>query len=122
MTLQIPYLVQEEKKHSKANIPTALKKTVEDWIEKEGKNLGYGNFDQFLRDAAREKFLELTAKPTTENTRVLEKMIFRDLKGEIWKLMISDGKLHCEVCESVDCKHIKRFKKRWGDQRDYQWS
>lgn len=109
MSLLIPYLVQNEKKHSKANIPTALKKTVTNWIEKEGKNLGYGNFDQFLRDAVREKYLELTTIARTEEVREIERITFRDLKGEIWKLALINKKLQCDVCESIDCKHIKRI-------------
>ena len=110
MSMKLTYLEMPERKQSKANVPPELKKTVMDWIEREGKHLGYRNFDQFLRDAVREKYLELTSVPRTEEIREVEKITFRDLKGEIWKLMISNGQLHCDVCESVDCKHIKRLR------------
>jgi hypothetical protein len=98
------------KKHSKANVPTALKQTIEDWIEKEGKYLGYGNFDQFLRDAAREKYLELI-KQKTQEVKVVENFSFSDAKGEIWKLKVVDGNMFCQVCSSPKCNHIKRLKK-----------
>jgi len=73
--------------------------------------MDYDSDESFSLEVTREKYLELTSMSKIDEVREIERITFRDLKGEVWKLALISGKLQCDVCESVDCKHIKRIQK-----------